>query len=488
MPKSRNNKSVIRALLLSFTLSSTALPGLSAAQGIELPDIGGSSVSLEQEHRIGQAAYNNIREAHAVLNDPLVEHYIQNLGYELVSSGDPQDFRFHFFIVNDADINAFAMPGGYIGVNYGLILDTQSESELAAVMAHEIAHVTQRHYARSYDALKGTSLAATAALIAAILLGAKNDQIGQAAAASIAAGSAQKQIDFTRANEKEADSVGIRLLEKAGFNPESMADFFQRLQHATRLYGAEAPEFLRTHPVTSARIAEARNRARQFPHHKYISHKAYYLIRARLQVLTSRDPAGTLRSFKQNLAKGSYLDKDAEEYGYALALMANNDNARALPILSRLQNADPQRLAYITAWAEAEAGSGHSDKAVSRLHAALQLNPYNPLLSHYYASTLLQAGKPKTAITFLQDFINNAPPSPDTYKLLAQAQGQAGNDVGAQMAMAEYYAQYGQLHQAIQLLEQARRTRGLDFYDSSRIEARLKDLKIAASAQPDTPQ
>lgn len=470
-------------LLACFTTSNLILPARAATEGIALPDIGGSSVSLNEEHRIGEAAFNTIREAHALLDDPLIEHYIQSLGYRLVSSGDAQDFRFHYFVVNDSGINAFAMPGGYIGINYGLILDTQSESELAAVVAHETAHVTQHHYARSYDALKGSSLTATAALIAAILLGGSNDQLGQAAAASIAAGSVQKQIDFTRANEKEADRIGIQLLENAGFDPNSMASFFERMQRSTRLYGAEAPEFLRTHPVTTARIADARNRARQYPKHKVVDHKAYFLIRARIRALTSQDPAATLREFRKNLTTGSYLDKDAENYGYALTLIANNDNTQALSILERLHAADPQRLAYIIARAHALTGARKTDKALAQLRDALTLNPHNPILSHYYASTLLQAGRAQDAIRFLQDFIGSTQPQPQTYQLLAQAQGQAGRGVDAQMSMAEFYAAYGQLHQAIQLLEQAQRSTGLDFYHRSRIEARLKDLKLAASAQ-----
>ncbi len=471
-------------LLTCFALSTSGLPARVVAQGLALPDIGGSSISLRKEHRIGQSAFNTLRENHALLNDPLVEDYLQRLGYQLVSSGNAQNFRFHFFIVNDPAINAFAMPGGYIGVNYGLILDTQSESELAAVMAHEIAHITQRHYARSYEALKGSGLTTTAALIAAILLGAKNDQVGQAAAASIAAGSAQKQLDITRGDEKEADSIGIQLLENAGFDPNSMASFFERMQRTTRLYGSEAPAFLRTHPVTSARIAEARNRARQYPQHKVVEHEAYFLMRARLRVVTSQDPGATLHDFKEALAKGSYLDKSAEEYGYALAMIANNDSAKALPVLRRLHKADPQGLTYVIGLARAETDAGHSARALTQLRAALKFNPYNPLLSHYYASTLLQAGQTKSAIAYLQDFNNNATPTPATYQLLAQAQGRAGHGVDAQMAMAEYYALYGQLHQAIQLLEQAQRTSGLNFYHRSRIEARLKALKRTASATP----
>jgi len=473
-----------------FLTTTLLLPGLAAAQEVSLPDIGDSGASTstpEHEHRIGQAALNSLRRQHAVLSDPVVENYIQDLGYTLVSASDTQERQFHFFVVDDSGINAFAMPGGYIGVNYGLILDTQSESELAAVMAHEIAHVTQRHYARSFEAYKGAGLATAAALIAAIILGGKSDQAGQAgqaAAASIAAGSAQSQLNFTRANEKEADRIGIKLLDKAGFNPGAMAGFFERMQQSTRLYGAELPEFLRTHPVTTARIADARNRAAQMPHHRVHEHKAYFLVRARLRVLTASDTQSLVEGFKQDLAKGSYLDEDAERYGYALALTKAGNYRQALAQIHRLLTKDPQRIAYRVAAAQAEAGAGHSDKALATYRQALQLNPYNPVLSHYYATELLQAGQARQASEFLHDYLQNATPTADIYHLLARAEGQAGNSIDSQMALAEYYHARGELHEAIRQLHSARRGNDLTFYQSSRIDARLKEFENEAAALP----
>ena len=470
-----------------FLATTTLMPGLAAAQGVDLPNIGDSGASdstPEHEHRLGQAALNSLRRQHAVLGDPLVESYVQNLGYSLVSASDTQERQFHFFVVDDSGINAFAMPGGYIGVNYGLILDTQSESELAAVMAHEISHVTQRHYARTYEAHKGAGLATTAALIAAIILGGKSDQAGQAAAASIAAGSAQSQLNFTRSNEKEADRMGIKLLAKAGFDPQAMADFFQRMQQSTRLYGAELPEFLRTHPVTTARIADARNRAAQMPHHQVHEHKAYFLVRARLRVLGSNDAQDAVTQFKKELASGSYLDEDAERYGYALALTKAGDYAKALAELKPLLAKAPERIAYRVAQAQAQAGAGHTDQALETYRQALKLNPYNPVLSHYYATTLLQANQPKQASKYLHEYLQNASPTAGIYRLLARAEGQAGDNVDSQIAMAEYYHARGELHEAIRQLHAARRAKHLTFYQSSRIDARLKEFENQAAALP----
>lgn len=478
---------LVRALLLYvFTVVTVLTPGVSATESIELPNIGDSGANVvtpEQERRIGQNALNSIRQAHALIDDPLVTDYIQSLGYRLVANTDAQGQQFEFFVVDDPGINAFAIPGGYIGVNYGLILDTQSESELAAVLAHEIAHITQHHYARGYESHSGTALATTAALIAAIILGAKSGSggdLGQAAAASIAAGTAQSQINFTRSNEEEADRIGIQDLARSGFDPNAMAGFFERMQQSTRLYGPELPEFLQTHPVTTARIADARNRARQFAATRVREHEAYAITRARLRVLTSKDHQATVNEFAANLKTGSYLDAHAEHYGYALALLADGQYEAAAAQIKPLLAKDPQRVAYVIAAAQIDAGAGRYQQARAIYQKALLLNPNNDLLTYYYANELVHSGQAQQAVELLQKYLQTQTPSAEFYELLSQAQGKAGHEVDAQTAMAEAYYLRGQLHQAISQLTIALRTKGLDFYRQSKIEARLDELKQEA--------
>lgn len=271
---------------------------------VELPNIGDSSetvLSIEQEQRLGEAFMRNLRQTLKIVNDPEVDAYIQNLGYRLVAGTDTFGRSFSFFVVQDSDINAFAGPGGYIGINSGLILMTQSEDELASVIGHEIAHVTQRHLARTFEAASKMSLPMTAAVIAAIILGTKQGQLGEAALAATAAGSIQSQINFTRDNEKEADRVGIQILAAAGYDPRAMPLFFERLQRAMRGQEDAQISFLQTHPVTHERIADSLNRAEQYHITPAPHGDSYEFIKAKLRVITDNDPQHSVLFFSKAL-------------------------------------------------------------------------------------------------------------------------------------------------------------------------------------------
>ena len=233
-------------LLLTLSLISTYLPAIDIEQ-IELPDLGDSSgtlISPIEEKELGEAFFRSLHRQILISQDSEVQHYIQTIGQQLVVNSDLPTNPFQFFVVLDNQINAFAGPGGYIGINSGLLLLTESESELASVMAHEVAHVTQRHLYRAYEAASRLSIPTAAATIAAILIGTQDPALGQAALIAIQAGSVQFQIDFTRDNEMEADRVGMKTLAKSNYNPRSMPTFFERLQESTRYYGQNIPEFL----------------------------------------------------------------------------------------------------------------------------------------------------------------------------------------------------------------------------------------------------
>lgn len=445
-----------------------------SAQNIELPDIGESAATVmtpEQERRTGQAIIRNIRRAGGLIDDPLVTEYINQLGYKLVSHSQANHKDFAFFIINDSNINAFALPGGFIGINYGLILASQSESELASVVAHEIAHVTQRHHARAYDLSSKNSIPVLAAVIAAIVLGG-NSEIGEAAMASLAAGSIQQQIDFTRENEKEADYIGISLLSDSGFDPFSMGDFFDSLHRQSRLYGSQAPEFLRTHPVNENRIADAKTRATQFPRARLKNEFDFYLIKSRLRAQTNSEAAKVLNEFKKNLQTGRYTIKAAEQYGYVLALMKNAEYSKAESILRKLLKQEPQRIAYLLAHAQLNKLAGHGQKALTIYKGALSLYPKNEALSLAYVSTLLEMKQAKTAVKILTPMVQSTVNHPGFFKLLAQAEGQLRNNANQHEAQAEYYFHIGQTHQAITQLDLALKEPSIDFYQRSRIEAR----------------
>lgn len=456
----------------------------------DLPDIGDAAAGVAtpiEEKRVGESVMRNIQRSGRVINDPLIDSYLNHLGYRLIAAGDSDMTDFHFFLIDAADINAFALPGGYIGIHYGLILATRSESELASVMAHEIAHVTQRHHARAYDFGGNSSLPIVAAVIAAIVLGADNPDIGQAAIATATAGSIQSRINFTRANEKEADHLGIQLLAGAGFDPDSMASFFEQMHKSSRLYGPQGPEFLRTHPVTDTRIADARNRAREYPGELKEDTESFHLIRNRIRVLTSREPAALRDEFVDNLRSGRYLNRPAERYGYVLSLMETGDYKTAGQELDKLLQQEPQRIAFLLARAQLEFAAGKTEAALKRFQNALELYPQNPALTLDYTESLLKAGQAQTARQVLQEFLRDPDRKPRFYQLLAQAEDKLGNPARAQIAMGEYYYRTGLSHEAITQFTLALKHHSLDFYDAARAEARLKELKTEVAALEDRP-
>ena len=451
---------------------------ISFAGNIELPDIGDNAgnVSPAEEYRTGEAVIRNIRRAGGVLDDPIVQGYLNELGYRLVAPSETQQV-FNFFLIKDDGINAFALPGGFIGINAGLILATKSESELAGVMAHEIAHVTQRHFARRFE--QGTSnIPIVAALIAAIVLGSQNSDVGQAALASMAANSAQNQLDFTRANEKEADRIGIRLLINADFNPHGMATFFETMDKETRFYGNSLPEFLRTHPVNPARIADAKDRASKYPNTLSTSSTTYHLLRTRLMVLASHSNTRLLKDFVNRLEAGNYQNKEATRYGYALALTANKKYKEALKQAKLLLKNNPERIAYNILKAEIETKAKQYPTAIRTLKNLLKIYPGNSSIKLFYAETLIKANKNKLAYKILESIItSSSKKTPKLYQLLSETQSKLNKTAYSHQSLAEYYYLLGQTHEAIKQLEISLKTPKIDFYLITSLEARLKEFK-----------
>lgn len=479
-------KNVMWKKLLAAILA-MALAQAPTAMGadIRLPDIGepsGSVISPDQEDALGERLMRHLRQELLILDDPLLQSYIESLGARLVTHSDRPAGDFTFFMVNDPSINAFAAPGGYIGVNSGLMLTTENESELAAVMAHEITHVTQRHMARTYEAAGRYQLAAALAILAAVLVGGESDQLAQAAIAGGTAASAQMQIDFTRANEREADRLGIQTLAAAGYDPESMATFFERMQRTSRLYGERPPEFLSTHPVTTARIAESRSLAQSYNAKRKSDQLNYELMRARLRVLGSDDPLRAQQFFERELQDAG-TPSQATRYGYALAQLNAGQGAEARKYAERLLEQDPDRIAYLILAARAALASGAQREALATFERALLNYPNDYPLTYFYAEALLQAGEPKQARAVLQNYMHNRTPNAAVHRLYAQAASAAGQQAEAYRNMAEYYFLTGQTHAAIDQLTRATQLPGVDFYEASQIEARLQELKRIASEE-----
>ena len=445
----------------------------------ELPDFGDSAsatLSPADERELGAFFMRQIRAQLPVVNDPEIEGYIQNLGYSLVSGASQGTTNFHFFVIADPVVNAFAIPGGYIGVHSGLIANTESESELASVMAHEIAHVTQRHIARAIAAAEGTQYATLAAVIAGILIGTQNSQAGQAAIAGASAAGAQSQINFTRTNEKEADRVGIAMLAKAGYNPRAMPTFFEKLDTASRYY-SRPPEFLSTHPVTTSRIADSRGRAEQYPYKQYVDSMSYGLMRAKLRVTTTDSPARVLANYEAELKEERAGDRSPVLYGRALALARLGKSERASEELRKLVATHPERVRFRVALAKQQLASGNIEQALATYQDTYGLFPDSKQLVRAYVDALLRNDKGERALVILDDYSRLYAKDATLYRLEAEAFRQTGKVMNSRMALAEHYYRNGELNAAIHQLQLASNEPGGDFYQNSRLDARLKELK-----------
>ncbi len=455
--------------------------GAAAAQGSNLPDFGSpadSVITKSQEAQLGRSVLAQLRNAGAVMDDPQLTEYIQGLGARLAGQASDGEQKFEFFIVDDAAINAFALPGGYIGVNSGLILASDSESELAGVLAHEVAHVTQRHIARSIYDSQRSGMLSIATMLAAILLSVATDISGDATAGLITASqaaTAQRQINYTRSNEREADRVGMETLSSAGFDPTGMSSFFEKL---SRRYGSSSrqiPAILQTHPVTTERIADARDRARQLPNVKVDDSRSYSIVKARLQALQAPTPEAAYGIFTTRLENGSA--EPADRYGLALSLSRLGRDDEAERMFREFVKDSPGIIPYRIGHGEALMRNGQIDAALDMYSEAVSLFPRNVPLTISFAEALIIAGDPEAAHDLLLDLLNNVPPTPEQIRLIARAANAEGDVGNAHFYMAEYYLAIGSAPLAINQLRMALESPNVNSVDQARIKARLEQIR-----------
>ncbi|MCF1184641.1 M48 family metalloprotease [Marichromatium gracile] len=472
----------LRRLLASALFPALLGAGAVQAQHFELPDLSSSAdavMTQGAETRLGKAFMQQVRERLAVLDDPLLASYIESLGRSLVlADPDAEGRRFTFFLIDEPVVNAFAGPGGYIGVYAGLVLAAQTESELAAVIAHEIAHVTQRHLMRGVEDQSRLSVPATALLVAAAILGAQvSSDAGMAAIVGIQAAAIQHQINFTRENEKEADRIGISTLVRAGHDPYAMAGFFERLSRAGQIHDSAAPEFLRTHPVTSNRIAEALQRAERFGARQRPDSLRFHLTRARLRERAYDRAEQAVAHFGATLREGRYRNALAERYGYALALLRARDYGGAERELARLLAAQPSQPEFVVLEAELAQRRGRPGEALKILTQSLALSPNDWVLGTVRARLLLEQGRARQALDALEDLARLRPDDVMLYDLLEQAALKSGNRAATHRYRAERLYLLGDLEPAIRQLEIALRQRDIPYHDAAQIQARLDALR-----------
>jgi predicted Zn-dependent protease len=470
-------------LVLSVLLPLQALP--QSSTGNDLPDIGSpasSTLSLDDEYHIGLQVMRQLRDEGQIIEDPEATEYIQALGSRIVAqaTGDSAQ-RFSFFFVRDNTINAFALPGGFIGVNYGLVLATRNESQLAGVLAHEIAHVTQRHIARRVRSQGRQSIATVASILAAILIGAATGS-GDATMGGIAmaqGAAMQQQINFTRANENEADRVGMSFLASAGFDPYGMPDFFETMGRRSPVLATSRnalPEILQSHPVSTNRIAESRARAAQFKDLKPTTESvSYMLTRERLRVLATPAEDNVRRYYSERREQQS--QSVGERYGEALASYQAGNSRAALDSLTYLAREYPQVPMLQSTLGQALMGSGASDESLATFRRALNLSPRNIPLTMRYAESLMKAGDAKTAHAVLLDLFNNVAPTPEQIRFTALAASSAGDTGDAAYYMSEYHIATGNLPLSIAQLEMALAAPNITNVQRGRFQARLDEVR-----------
>ncbi|SJM92383.1 Peptidase M48 Ste24p [Crenothrix polyspora] len=468
-------KSLVIPLALSLLLFSPSQQAVDITK-LALPDMGDSSGTLitpVEEKELGEAFFRSLHSQIAINQEPEIQQYIQAIGERLVASSDLPSNPFHFFVVMENDINAFAGPGGYIGVNSGLILMTEAESELASVLGHEIAHVTQRHLYRSAEAAKRMSIPTMAATLAAILLGSQSPQLGQAALIAIQAGSVQFQINFTREHEAEADRVGMQNLAEAHYDPRSMPTFFERMQQSTRFYGQNVPEFLRTHPVTASRISDTRGRAETYPYKQYPDSLAYQLIKAKIRVVTATNPADVYRYFQKGMSQGTTEQRTVARYGLGLIALSTQKYKDAEAIFQQLANDYPNQPHYSAALARTALDAKDYTTALARYKKLAEQFPENDAIKLEYVTALLKTGNAEQARKNLGLLSIQTQKLPLYWQLLAQAYGDLNQPAESHRYMAEYYYASGQIDEAILQIKLAQQTKGVGFQLSSILSERL---------------
>ena len=474
----------MRRLVAAIAALTLLVPAtVPAATGDDLPDIGGPSgsvLSREMETQIGRAIFRSLVDTNRVMSDPEIQEYVQDIGLKLAAQAQEGEYQFTFFVVNDPAINAFALPGGYVGIHSGLLLASSSESELAGVLAHEISHVTQRHISRAVFANQRNSILTMAAMLGAILLGAVGGGGGDAITGAVVAAqgvAAQQQINFTRANEYEADRVGVGVLAAAGFDPMGMPDFFETLARQTGPLASQAPEFLRTHPVTVNRIAETRERAASLPRPDVQDAPGYALTRARIRALSSPTPEKAREFFEGEQRDPEHAGDIGTGYGVALVHMELGEYAQAKDLFSSLLAANPGVIHFHTGLAGAELALGNRDAAFAGYEKAMGLFPRNVPLTVRYAEALLADGQAKKAHTILLDLLNNVPPTAEQVRLIALAASAAGDTADAHYYMAELHLIKGDVIMAADQLRLALSIPGLDDVQKARFTSRLEQIQ-----------
>ena len=448
-----------------------------------LPDLGDVSQTVltpQDEQRIGEQIMRDVSTSDDVVQDIEIIDYLNALGNRLVAASPDKLQKFNFFVVQDNSINAFAMPGGVVGVHTGLIAVSNSESELASVLGHEIGHVTQHHLARMLAAQKYDTFKNIAGIALALLVARSNPELANGALAASSAVSVQRQLDYTREHEREADRVGLSILDAAGFDVRAMPAFFTTLQRGTRFTEGTAPSFLRTHPLTAERIADVANRVESMPYRQVADSLTFNLVKAKLRANTGL-AQDAVEQFQDNIKEHRFANETAEHYGLAVAMLRKNDIAGAqnqMQWLRKNAQKNNEQNAFIESLdARIQVARNNPQAAAAQYTKGLSTFPAHRGLIYGYAEHFLAINQPDKAIKLVQDKQSLYPSDAYFYDILAKAYSAKNKKLLRFQAQGEaYYRQYN-LQKAIEQMELAAKAKDGNFYEQSIVEARLKELR-----------
>lgn len=474
----KKTKVFLSTAILSIALVSA---GQSMAQQNknQLPEIGTSAVStlsLDKERIYGDAMMRQVRASMPLIQDPVLIEYINHLGNSLVRNAEGVNYQFDFFLINHKEINAFAFFGGHIGVHSGLLTMADNESELASVISHEIAHVTQRHLARKLEAQSRTTPWTVAGMVTGVLLALINPEAGMAALMSANAATAQASINYTRSNEKEADRVGMAILANSGFDPNGAPDFFKKMSAKYR-YTSKPPAMLLTHPLPDSRITDSRNRAQAYPSRLLPVNLDFELAKARLRSRYAGEPKNNIKTFAAELQRQSYQIKAASEYALALSYFADKQYDAAEELLTGLLDKHPNNLFFVDGLTDTYLEQKKYGKALTMLERLNLLMPNNQVVTLNYANSAIKAEKYGLATHLLQDFLILNPGNFIAHDLLTEAYRKQDKPSQMHASQAEVYALLGLYPKAIDELHTAYNFASEKTLMKKRIKARIVQLQ-----------
>ncbi|MGM0953220.1 MAG: M48 family metalloprotease [Pseudomonadota bacterium] len=468
-----------RSAALAFAATLLLTPVPAHTQSSDLPNIGGSGglMADQQEADIGQQVMTSLRRSAPRIQDPLVYDYLSNIIYRLVPSAPLDNRNLQLVIIDDAGLNAFAVPGGIVGVNGGLFLNAATEQQFASVLAHELAHLSQRHFARRMQQQETSAPLTVAGMVAGIILSAvTQSDIGIAAIAGTQALAMQNMLAYSRAHEKEADRIGLEILANSGMDPRGMPEMFEIMMRRNRLQGNRLPEYLSTHPLTQSRVADTRSRAEQYPDERIRDGQEYHLVRSRLQVHYARSPEIAVETFESYLEQEDAVRNDAIRYGLAVAYQDNRQYDKARSILEELLADNPGRITFQVTLAEVFISEERYAQARNILKPALARNPGNYPLTYALASTETADGNGAAAASLIRELTRSHPGQEHLWLRLAEAEGIARNIVGVHRARAEYYVLMGDLKSAQRQLRQAQEILPTGSAERQVVNERLGDI------------